>query len=863
MVMHQNFRGQLLFHTIIFIFIISTFTNAVGVEVSGIQSGVWRFSDSPYIITGDIQILQGMTLTIEPGVVAKFSRNTGIRVEGTLVALGRNGRRIVFTSINDNEFGTTDQMSTILPTKQDWMGILFSASSGSSSKMDYCIVRYSQAGVSAANAKPLLSHIIFADCSNKQIIINGRPVAIEPGVELDYNNAADVAAPVALSETSVSQTGSEAKAETDTSSVAPTNEILSSDEFSFGEITVVSASRREQSLAEAPAAITVITAEDIMYSGAVTIPDVLRMVPGLDVMTITASDISVNARGYNKEMANKMLVLIDGRYANWDFYGTTLWDSFPLNLTDISRIEVIRGPGSSLYGANAFSGVINIITKSPEEASGTHFSATGGQLGTYLGSFTQAGSSEKFGYKLTMGVDKTNQWQDKSKPSRDQKKGTLLLEYKANDHSRLAVEGGVNDGIGEALTGIGRMDRQQTVGHVKMDFSNRNFSASAFWYRTEADIVQNPTLKKFHFLSNTVDLESHLLFDLGSKNALVLGGNYRLKLAESNIIDKNHQQEFSSAFFEDQFKVTDKLAFTLGLRYDRQPLIDPQLTPRASMVFSPLKDRYLRFSYGTAFRAPAFIESYLYEDTDIGKLISPLLPNNLVVVNSRGNLNLRPEKITSYEIGYQSYIFSKFRFRTDMFYDELIDFISFKTISFKDISPMLGYPSGSVVVPSQKSYTNAGKSDAIGGEIGFDLMAAEWLLLTGNYSYQNLTWQEDDPGTPENEKGRQIKTSPKNKINAGIRFKFKSGFSANFMIHYIGKTEKNETWAYGQVPQFTLVNARLGYRFFNGRVEIAVAAYNLFNKKHYEYPGFDKQGVANAGHEIGSRITAAFLNYNF
>lgn len=134
------------------------------------------------------------------------------------------------------------------------------------------------------------------------------------------------------------------------------------------EIEVVTAAKKVQKISEAPAAMYVITEEDIKQSGATTIPDVLRIVPGIDVMEITATDFAINARGFNQEMSNKMLVLIDSRTMYWDFYGLIAWDSFPIALEEIKRIEIVKGPGSALYGANAFSGVINILTKSQKSS---------------------------------------------------------------------------------------------------------------------------------------------------------------------------------------------------------------------------------------------------------------------------------------------------------------------------------------------------------------------------------------------------------------------------------------------------------------------------------------------------------------
>lgn len=856
-------------------FLICSFwgNDVLGIEVSGVQSGEWSLLNSPYIVTGNVEVPENMTLRIAPGVVVKFAGNYKMTVYGTLEAIGKVGKRIVFTSIHDKEFGLTDRPTAIVPTKEDWGGLEFAPSSQNRSKLSYCIIRYSESAISAIAANPTLNKIIIADCKAKNLTINDKTIVVMDGNEHDY-----IPIETTLNENILSSTlSATTKLPENKSKEPPANTVKTDDEaiygeisilsneeeFTFGEITVVSATRREQKISEAPAAITVITEEDIKFSGAVTIPDILRMVPGLDVMQITASDLVVNARGYNKEMSNKMLVLIDGRYTYWDFYGIILWDSFPIVLEDIKRIEIIRGPGSALYGANAFSGVINIITKSPEETLGTHVAASGGTYNTYLGSVIHAGKIDNMSYKLTLGLDETSQWLDKSEPSRDAKRAQALVEYKMGDDSKIAFEGGYNKGQGETLSGIGKMIREQTMAHVKSELKLGNFSTRFIWSRSRGDAIQEPGFKPYYFIANSYDLESQLFFNLGSKNSVVLGGNYRLNKAESDLIDQDHSQNLMAGYIQDEFKPSDRLTFTFGLRYDIHPLVKDQLSPRANILLAPFNNHYLRFSYGTAFRSPSFIESYLYENSDISSMISPLLPANTVVVQARGNPELLPEKITSYEVGYQALLGPRFRAKIDLFYNNLWDFISFKTVAVQDMSALFGYPAGSVIVPSLKSYTNAGKSKAIGGEIGFEFLPASWLMASVNYSQQKLTWEEDDPLTQVNEKGQRVKSSPIHKINGSLRFKLDNGLYANVMLHYIGETEKNETWASDKVDAYTLVNLRLGYKLLNGTTEIGLSVFNLMDKRHFEYPGFDNQGNPSGAHQIGRRITGLFLSRNF
>jgi iron complex outermembrane receptor protein len=146
-------------------------------------------------------------------------------------------------------------------------------------------------------------------------------------------------------------------------------------------IQVTSVSKTEQKLSQAAAAIFVITQEEIRRSGATNILDLLRMVPGMDVSQINANDWAVSARGFNQQFSNKLLVLIDGRAVYTPLLGGVNWDTQDVPLEDIDRIEVIRGPGATLWGANAVNGVINVVTKKAADTQGGLVTAAGGTQG--------------------------------------------------------------------------------------------------------------------------------------------------------------------------------------------------------------------------------------------------------------------------------------------------------------------------------------------------------------------------------------------------------------------------------------------------------------------------------------------------
>jgi len=244
--------------------------------------------------------------------------------------------------------------------------------------------------------------------------------------------------------------------------------------------TVITAGRTEQSIERAPATITVISSEEIRASGALTIPELLRFVPGIDVMTITASHSEANARGLNQLLSNKLLVLIDGRSVYFDFYGGVIWQGLPILLNQIDRIEIVRSPGSALYGANAFSGVINIITKTPRQLNGGHLQVHGGENGTVHTSAVQGEWKGDTGYRFALGTRKINSFCDPDIDSEDHVIGNFYLEHRFKNETKLSTEVGLGRG---SIVQVVRMDDTEfeaTTTYAKMNLENGSFNLQAF-----------------------------------------------------------------------------------------------------------------------------------------------------------------------------------------------------------------------------------------------------------------------------------------------------------------------------------------------------------------------------------------------
>jgi iron complex outermembrane receptor protein len=640
----------------------------------------------------------------------------------------------------------------------------------------------------------------------------------------------------------------------------------------FQEIpVVVTASRKEQPITEAPTTITVITSDDIRYWGATNIPDILRMVAGVDVMTITARDQQVGVRGFITPVNNKLLVLVDGRTVYTDLYGAVFWEIFPVGLEEIHRIEVVKSPASSIYGANAFSGVVNIITKSPEQLKGTTLHLTAGSQNTLIGSIIHAGEMvEKLKYKISAEWDRTNGWSENQPDENHSEviRVNALLEYVPGDKSRLAFSGGRGHSKNRKLLsgeylGTGKVN--DTIDYFQFDFQYANLKFRAFYKSEKPGVDWTLTGKRQAWHTATFNAELLHTFAVGKNQSLVWGFNYRYNTLEKNpFILQDQHQHLWAIFFEDEIKITNKLRLTLGGRYDSHHLAGEHFSPRGNICFSPTKKHIFRLSVAKAFRNPSFVDSYLYIEEQLNIGINPPLPQIDIPYRFiyQGNQGLKPEGITAYEIGYHSTWTDHIKLDLNLFYNRYNDFIlPLRMVTFygeNEIFP--GSPGGLFPRVIVSTFENRGKTRGIGGELNLDFSICDGISGFVNYSFLEITDEEDEPSTIEiNEKDRVRPENPKQKLNAGLRFILKNGISLNLLAHWVDKTRKvvrdisgNTYLAF--VDDYFIFNTSVGYTFWKKKAQLALSIFNLFNDKHYEYP-LDTGSPIPGSARIGRRVT--------
>ena len=587
------------------------------------------------------------------------------------------------------------------------------------------------------------------------------------------------------------------------------------EELLFQEVpVVVTAAKHEQPFADSPSTISVITEEDIKLSGATNLEELFRSLPGMDIFIASATNTNVSARGQGGLMPHNILTMIDGFSVYEDFLGLTLWEILPVTLADIKRIEVIKGPGSALYGANAFAGVINIITKSPDEdeTDKTSLSAIGGEQNSGYASFLTAGNWGNNSGKLSLGCDRANNWDNPAQEAGSFSKGNFAWQYKPDKDRKLSFSAYLSQGnasfVAPQYLTTTPLNYTYTANskYFHLAYEEPGLTVKSFLNSGVMDLFGT-----YNVLVNTYDVELQRSLQPAENNSLILGGNARLNQISGNILDASHDQTLWATYLQDEIKVKKNITLTLGGRYDHHPLVGDHFSPRASLVCHPAPAQTLRFSAATAFRNPSYSESYLN---------LPIPVSGTLTANFQGNQALEPEILNSCEIAFETPLWGKTTGGVNLFYSDINNFIDYAVTEY--------FPGSSL--PARITTVNTPGYKVTGGELSFSCPVTRALTLSSNYSYQQFAAQTGPTRT----------SSPADKFNFAARY-LAGKFSANLLVHY----QSGTATAFGSIDPYTLANLYLGYRC-SGNSELSLAAFNLLNFVQREYPLTD---------EIGRKVT--------
>jgi outer membrane receptor protein involved in Fe transport len=650
------------------------------------------------------------------------------------------------------------------------------------------------------------------------------------------------------------------------------------------EIVVVTASRTEQSLVEAPAAISVITDVDIERTPADDFGDLLRNVPGLNVAQTSVRDVNVTGRGSTNTLSNSLLTLLDGRSTYLDFFGINMWDLLPIQADEIKQIEVIRGPGSALYGANAMSGVVNIITKRPQDMVGTKVI-----VGTPYASILKAAGDEDFAYKVSAGIfhqpayDRPAGEVPGSNPPQTypefENDGTTQRRVNTRFDWGLADDGYVTLGAGIASTdgiihsGIGPfdIDHGTELSYLQADWYRNSLHVGASAQMLDGNATNLLTLQSdglplgFRFVNDTYDIDASNTNSIGDRHLVTYGGNFRTHDFELDIAPLADSKNERGIFVQDDIRLTDALRWVIGVRYDDiDPLRDTVLTPRTSLIYSFSSRHSIRISYNEAFRTPSAINDYL----DVS-ILQALAPGVAVSADAVGDAELTEETLEAYEIGYVGELANDMSLTVSAYRNTTRDSIDFYIKDYygptnlpapgpmlpASLIPCFGVPPGTVgacpfgglagIVPSDYSYRNIGRTIDRGLEFSIEQDLDDW------YWWANVSWQ-DDP---------QIEGADAIDVNRSPRWRANLGFGRdpgktfwNVTVNYQGEAYWADVlFARATTDAFTQVNASLGRRLREEKLTVKLIGQNLFDERLQQHIFGD----------IIERKVAAQLSFSF
>lgn len=601
------------------------------------------------------------------------------------------------------------------------------------------------------------------------------------------------------------------------------------EEFAFfaAEDVVYGAAKHVQKITEAPSTVSVLTDEDIERLGILSLPELLKNIAGVEMAMVNPTFTYVGIRGFSTR-GNLMLVLVDGREVNIEFLGMPLWNGLPVTIHDVKKIEIIKGPGSALYGANAFSGVVNIITKNAKEAEGYY---TDFRLGNYQTTyiFSNVGKTkDKFGARISGEYGRVNKWSKKDEPSLDGIQFNARANYDFSRETQLLFDSGFIIGKNLLFTVFGPFDAKGNFKYLKANFNSGELKTQIYWTGNGIDemLIKPPGIPPVPQLQALIppvkgrfdqyDAYAQYSILTGTINRLTLGASFRINTYILNILPDHEKSETRLGLFvQNEFRPIENLIFTVGYRYDRNSVTPEAHSPRVNITYTPIKNNTFRASAGRAFRKPSFFE-YGLEIKD--------LKNALGI--SFANPNLSNEIMNSFEFAYMGTYWDRIKSSLSFFYNQLRKFIDYDPVDlkFKNV---------------------ATDADMYGGEIELKLALMKEIELFTNFSYlrgKDRAKERSSISVPPDE------SNPNFKFGGGLTFGGLANFYGSIAIYVVDgfkkdMTDPNATAIILQpvstifsVPQYALLNMKLGYKI-KDTFEVGVFGFNLLNQKYQEFPG--------------------------
>jgi iron complex outermembrane recepter protein len=578
---------------------------------------------------------------------------------------------------------------------------------------------------------------------------------------------------------------------------------LSLDELMKQEVTLIT--RRPEKLSESPSAVQVVTGEDIRRSGATSLPEALRLASNLQVAQANSSQWAIDARGFNNTLANKLLVMIDGRTVYTPLFAGVFWDAQNTLLADIDRIEVVSGPGASLWGANAVNGVINIVTKSAKATQGTFVEGGGGSLLQDFGAVRYGGSAgTNFFYRVygtrfdrdstvfANGKEATNAW--------NMTQGGFRTDWFANPENTITFQGDVYSGSIDQPARDTTLDGQNVLGRWTHQFTAESeLSIQAYFDRTWRRITD-----QFAEDLQTYDLDLQHGFVWGERQVITWGGGYRLMQDEAHntpalaFLPSNRNLQLFNAFVQDEIAlVPDRLKLTLGSKFEHNDFSGFEFEPSGRLAWTVDERQTIWSAISRAVRSPSRIDSDVRFPGDA--------PFQLV-----GDKDFESESVVAAELGYRVKPYRQLSLSVATFYNYYDKIRSLEPIG-----------TNSYLIQ------NKNQAESWGAEFSGTFQATEGWRLRGGYTYLETHVHRKEGGLDVN-RGRAEGNDAKNQFILQSMVDLPRDVEFDLVARYVGALPSP------QVPGYFTFDARLAWAPIQN-LEFSVVGQNLWQDRHPEF----------------------------
>ncbi len=607
----------------------------------------------------------------------------------------------------------------------------------------------------------------------------------------------------------------------------------------LGNVEITTVSKTPQEVWNTAAAIYVITNDDIRRSGATSIPEILRLAPGLQVERADSDHWAVGIRGFGSQFSRSVLVMIDGRSVYTQLFAGVIWADQDVMLEDIDRIEIIRGPGGTIWGPNAVNGVINIITKKARDTKGALVTASTGNVDRLMGAARYGGQiGNNLQYRVySKGFNRGDEFHPDNDPFDDwwNAQGGFRLDWQRSIRDQVTLQADLYQGNQGERASIAflsppsqlSIDRVTAVsgGNILARWQHDSSSTSGFQVQAYFDRT-NRSGVQYAEGRDTIDLDFSDHFQIAGRNTINWGlgarwspDNFIQSQPTVNFAPHQETDHIYTIFVQDEsYLVPKTLSVTLGAKLLHNNYTGFEIQPSGRLLWTPTPHQSMWAAVTRAVRTPSRI------DDDIQLLGYTTTPFPLFL-EIQGDKTFKSENQLAYELGYRVLAAKQVYVDFAGYYNQYNDLEGYGTPYLTVAAP----PAPPLYV-FNVPYANAIKGHALGFEIAPDWKPTSWWQFRGSYSYINIAL-ENKPGFPNAtaNAAQEEGSSPQNQVYLQSKLDLPKHFEFDQTYRFQGALD-----GFG-IKSFHTVDLRVGWTYKN-RLEFSVAGQNLLSPYHDEFP---------------------------